>query len=162
MATILANLSSPVLIHGVKTLPRLIFKSGFCPTPDRSLERRGRVAFLAKAAGESSETSTSLSIVGSVQKVWDKSEDRVGLIGLGFAGIVALWASVNLISAIDKAPVIPSLFEFIGILYSAGRVDSKPQQISFRYLGTVNNPPLPDMVHIKLHQLYVAVSFYWY
>ncbi|GAB2250164.1 hypothetical protein Droror1_Dr00013523 [Drosera rotundifolia] len=119
MATILANLSSPVLIHGVKILPRLIFKSGFCPIPDCSLERRGRVAFLTKAAGESSETLTSLSIVGSVQKVWDKSEDRVGLIGLGFAGIVALWASVNLISAIDKVPVIPSLFEFIGILYSA-------------------------------------------
>ena len=30
---------------------------------------------------------------------WDKSdEDRVALIGLGFAAIVALWASANLIS----------------------------------------------------------------
>ena len=32
---------------------------------------------------------------------WDKSdEDRVALIGLGFAAIVALWASANLISVI--------------------------------------------------------------
>ncbi|KAF2323422.1 hypothetical protein GH714_035380 [Hevea brasiliensis] len=52
-------------------------------------------------------------------KQWDKSEDRLALFGLGFAAIVALWASTNLISAIDKLPLIPSAFELIGILYSS-------------------------------------------
>jgi hypothetical protein len=31
---------------------------------------------------------------------WDTPEDRLGLIGLGFAAVVALWASTNLIAVI--------------------------------------------------------------
>ncbi|KAI3455445.1 hypothetical protein Pfo_012108 [Paulownia fortunei] len=68
----------------------------------------------AQATGESSE----FSIVKSVQNV-DKSEDRVALIGLGFADVVAFWASTNLISAIDKLPIIPGALELIGILFSS-------------------------------------------
>ncbi|KAL1829224.1 hypothetical protein ACET3Z_007636 [Daucus carota] len=82
-------------------------------------EKQGRVTFAAKAAGDSSESSTSLSIVESVQNVWDNSEDRIALIGLGFAGVVALWASANLITAIDKLPLIPGVLEFIGTLFSS-------------------------------------------
>ncbi|KAK4754022.1 hypothetical protein SAY87_002126 [Trapa incisa] len=50
---------------------------------------------------------------------WDNSEDRLALIGLGFAGVVAFWASANLITAIDKLPLIPGVLEIIGILFSA-------------------------------------------
>ncbi|KAF6161659.1 hypothetical protein GIB67_017297 [Kingdonia uniflora] len=71
----------------------------------------------AKATGKSSETFTS--IVESVQNIWESSEDRPALVGLGFTAIVALWASTNLVVAIDKLPVIPSTFELIGILYSS-------------------------------------------
>ncbi|KAK3225402.1 hypothetical protein Dsin_005264, partial [Dipteronia sinensis] len=49
---------------------------------------------------------------------WDNSEDRLGIIGLGFAAVVALWASANLITAIDKLPIIPNAMEFVGILFS--------------------------------------------
>ncbi|PPD81737.1 hypothetical protein GOBAR_DD21322 [Gossypium barbadense] len=88
---------------------------------------RRNCAVFVKATGDSSESSTSLSIVKSVRNVvalicleqWDKSdEDRVGLIGLGFAAIVALWTSTNLISVIDKLPIIPNVLEIIGILFS--------------------------------------------
>ncbi|KAA8540401.1 hypothetical protein F0562_024680 [Nyssa sinensis] len=82
-------------------------------------ERQLRVAVVAKAMGESSESSTSLSVVKSVQNAWDKSEDRFALIGLGFAAIAAFWASANLITAIDKLPLIPGALEFIGILFSS-------------------------------------------
>nr|GMC47546.1 protein CURVATURE THYLAKOID 1C, chloroplastic [Ipomoea batatas] len=50
---------------------------------------------------------------------WDKSEDRIALIGLGFAGIVGVWAAINLVAAIDKLPIVPSTLEFIGILFSS-------------------------------------------
>ncbi|CAK9174589.1 unnamed protein product [Ilex paraguariensis] len=66
-------------------------------------ESQGRVAVVAKATGESPESSTSLSIVKSVQNIWDKSEDRFALIGLGFAAVVALWASANLITVTATA-----------------------------------------------------------
>ncbi|KAI4329238.1 hypothetical protein L6164_021526 [Bauhinia variegata] len=80
---------------------------------------QNRVGFVVKASGESSESSTSITFVKSVQNVWDKSEDRLGLIGLGFAAVVAIWASANLITAVDKLPLIPSALELIGILFSS-------------------------------------------
>ncbi|KAL5102172.1 hypothetical protein RYX36_006499 [Vicia faba] len=52
------------------------------------------------------------------QYVWDKHEDRLGLIGLGFSVVVAFWALTNLIMAIEKLTVISILLELIGILIS--------------------------------------------
>uniref|UniRef100_A0A5B7C8M8 Cyanobacterial aminoacyl-tRNA synthetase CAAD domain-containing protein n=1 Tax=Davidia involucrata TaxID=16924 RepID=A0A5B7C8M8_DAVIN len=115
MASIVANLPPPLLVNGRRPLLRTLRKFTVSAIGEREL----RVAVVAKATGESSESSTSLSVVQSVQDVWDKSEDRFALIGLGFAAIVALWASANLITAIDKLPLIPSALEFIGILFSS-------------------------------------------
>ncbi|CAI0474677.1 unnamed protein product [Linum tenue] len=89
------------------------------PLPVSQLNgKHNRAAVVSKATGESSDSSTSLNIAKSVQSAWDKSEDRVAIIGLGFAAVVALWASASLIAAIDKLPVFPSLLELVGILYS--------------------------------------------
>lgn len=113
MASITASLPPLMFAQGRKTIFRTIHK-----LPASSFRERQNHTFVVKASGESSETSTSLSIVKSVQNVWDKSEDRVGLIGLGFAAVVALWTSSNLISAIDSLPIVPSTFELIGVLFS--------------------------------------------
>ncbi|KAJ4780895.1 CURVATURE THYLAKOID protein [Rhynchospora pubera] len=70
---------------------------------------------VAKAVGNSSESSS-----GSLVKIsLSSSEDWIALAGLGFAGIVAIWAASNLISSVDKLPLIPNVMEFIGILYSS-------------------------------------------
>ncbi|XP_031277767.1 protein CURVATURE THYLAKOID 1C, chloroplastic isoform X1 [Pistacia vera] len=115
MASITANLPPPLLVQGRKTLFRTLQKLPLSPIK----ERQNRVCVVVKATGESSDSSSSLTIVKSVQNVqWDNSEDRLGLIGLGFAAIVGVWASVNLVTAIDKVPLIPNVLEFIGILFS--------------------------------------------
>ncbi|KAI7986255.1 hypothetical protein LOK49_LG14G01907 [Camellia lanceoleosa] len=131
MASIVANLPSPLLVNGrrplLTTLPKFTVSATEGAEPGfhhwrgqrMGLKRQSRVAIVVKATGESSESSTSLSVVKSVQNVWDSSEDRLALIGLGFAAVVAVWASANLITAIDKLPLIPSAFEFIGILFSS-------------------------------------------
>ncbi|XP_011080751.1 protein CURVATURE THYLAKOID 1C, chloroplastic isoform X2 [Sesamum indicum] len=112
MASVVARLPSPplVVVNGRKSVSGTLQKLAM-PTIK---ERQGCRGVKAKATGESSETS----IVKSVQNVWDNSEDRVALIGLGFAGVVGFWASINLIAAIDKLPIFPSVLELIGILYS--------------------------------------------
>ncbi|KAF8407065.1 hypothetical protein HHK36_006190 [Tetracentron sinense] len=144
MASTTAILPPSLFVHGRKFLLRTLRKLPVSAAKDG----QRRVAVVVKATGESSESSGSLSIVKSVQNVnkfillwtsgpfihkahtdfalipstclkqWDKSEDRIALVGLGFAAIVALWASANLITAIDKLPLIPSALEFIGILFS--------------------------------------------
>ncbi|XP_057454317.1 protein CURVATURE THYLAKOID 1C, chloroplastic [Lotus japonicus] len=114
MASIAASLQPPLLLHGRKS------HTGNFPSFPVSLlpGRRNLIALVVKASGESSESSTSLTVLQSVQNVWDKPEDRLGLIGFGFAGIVALWASANLITAVDQLPVLPTVLELIGILFS--------------------------------------------
>ncbi|XP_042487563.1 protein CURVATURE THYLAKOID 1C, chloroplastic [Macadamia integrifolia] len=114
MASTLPIQLPSLLFHGRKTLSRNFRKLPFSAVGDK--KRNSAVA--VKATEQSSESSTSLSIVKSVQTVWDKSEDRLGVVGLGFAAVVAIWASSNLISAIDKLPVIPGVLEFVGILFS--------------------------------------------
>ncbi|KAL5756068.1 hypothetical protein ACOSQ2_020814 [Xanthoceras sorbifolium] len=114
MASITANLAPPLLVQGRKTLFRTLQKLPVSPIK----ERQNHAALIVKATGESSESSNSLTVFKSVQNVWDKSEDRLGLIGLGFAAVVALWASANLITTIDKLPLIPNALELIGILFS--------------------------------------------
>ncbi|CAM6035751.1 unnamed protein product [Sphagnum compactum] len=54
----------------------------------------------------------------SVQEAWDKLDDKLAVGGLGFAALIVLWASTGLIGAIDKLPLIPAVFEFVGILFS--------------------------------------------
>ncbi|KAG6792351.1 hypothetical protein POTOM_001496 [Populus tomentosa] len=116
MASIYANLPSPpLLVHGKRIPFRTLQKLPLSTIK----ERQNCVAVAVKATGESSESSASLSIVKSVQNIWDDSEDRLALVGLGFAALVAVWASANVITAVDKLPVIPSALEFVGILYSS-------------------------------------------
>ncbi|KAH7547267.1 hypothetical protein FEM48_Zijuj01G0291700 [Ziziphus jujuba var. spinosa] len=132
MASIIASLPPSLLANERKSLFRALPK-----LPVYSVrERQNRVSFVAvKATGESSESSSSLSIVKSVQSAWDKSEDRLAFVGLGFAAVVALWASTNLITAIDRLPVIPGLLELVGILFSWGRAYPNHQQSNIRNLG---------------------------
>ncbi|KAK1376004.1 protein CURVATURE THYLAKOID 1C, chloroplastic [Heracleum sosnowskyi] len=117
MASTITSLTLPPLFSSERqTLFRPLIKF---PVLALGGEKQFRVTVAAKAAGDSSESSTSLSIVESVQNIWDNSEDRIALFGLGFAGVVALWASANLITAIDKLPLIPGVLEFVGILFSS-------------------------------------------
>ncbi|WCJ40789.1 Protein CURVATURE THYLAKOID 1C chloroplastic [Euphorbia peplus] len=117
MASIVAHLSSPPLLLPATrtTLFKNVQHLSFSPIK----ERQNCARVVVKAAGESSETSTSLSVFESVQNVWDSPEDRFALFGFGFAAIVGVWASANLVSAVDKLPVIPSAMELVGILYSS-------------------------------------------
>ncbi|KAL6845192.1 hypothetical protein ACP4OV_024687 [Aristida adscensionis] len=90
-------------------LPRL-------PSPgfsgSRILIRNRSVA--AKVTQDSSESSGS--IVRYVKDSFSTPGDIFALAGIGFAALAALWASVNLVEAIDKLPVLPLLFEIIGIV----------------------------------------------
>ncbi|KAE8705132.1 pentatricopeptide repeat-containing protein [Hibiscus syriacus] len=114
MASLTASLLPPLLLQDTKTLFRTCRK----PLVSYTGARRN-CAVIVKATVDSSESSTLLSIVKSVRNVWDKSdEDKVGLIGLGFAAIVALRTSTDVISAVDKLPIIPVVLEIIGILFS--------------------------------------------
>ncbi|XP_041991891.1 protein CURVATURE THYLAKOID 1C, chloroplastic isoform X1 [Salvia hispanica] len=114
MASILTRMPSPPLmvVNGRKPISGTPQRFAF---PTARVERLHRFGVIAKATGESSESS----IGKSIQDIWENSEDRVALIGLGFAGVVGFWAAVNIVTAIDKLPVVPSLLELIGLLFAS-------------------------------------------
>ena len=44
-------------------------------------------------------------IVKTLQDAWDKVEDKYAVSSLAVTGVVALWGSTGLISAIDRLPL---------------------------------------------------------
>ncbi|KAJ8632473.1 hypothetical protein MRB53_025809 [Persea americana] len=54
-------------------------------------------------------------IVKTVQEAWDKLDDKYAVASLAVAGIIVLWGSAGLISAIDRLPLIPGVLELVGI-----------------------------------------------
>jgi hypothetical protein len=80
-------------------------------------ETKSEISVEATEATDELEDSLK-SALKSVQEAWDKLDDKLAVGGLGFAALIVLWASTGLIGAIDKLPLIPAVFEFVGILFS--------------------------------------------
>ncbi|KAK9279663.1 hypothetical protein L1049_013343 [Liquidambar formosana] len=57
-------------------------------------------------------------ITKTIQEAWDKLEDKYAVTSLAVAGVVALWGSTGMISAIDRLPLVPGVLELVGIGYS--------------------------------------------
>ncbi|GMH31326.1 hypothetical protein Nepgr_033169 [Nepenthes gracilis] len=57
-------------------------------------------------------------IVKTVQEAWSKVEDKYAVTSLAAAGFIAVWCASGVISAIDRLPVIPGVFEVVGIGYT--------------------------------------------
>ncbi|KAA8520800.1 hypothetical protein F0562_014928 [Nyssa sinensis] len=57
-------------------------------------------------------------IVKTIQEAWDKVEDKYAVTSLAVAGVVGIWASTGMISAIDRLPLIPGILEIVGIGYT--------------------------------------------
>ncbi|CAA6671856.1 unnamed protein product [Spirodela intermedia] len=45
-------------------------------------------------------------------------EDKYAITILAFSGVVALWVSTGMVSAIDRLPVLPGVLELVGIGYT--------------------------------------------
>lgn len=73
---------------------------------------------MAMATGEAPAETETLEIVKKVQEAWDKVDDKYAVTSLAVAGVVALWGSTGLISAIDRLPLIPGVLELVGIGYT--------------------------------------------
>ncbi|KAL0923603.1 hypothetical protein M5K25_007664 [Dendrobium thyrsiflorum] len=75
---------------------------------------------VAMATGEApAEVATELpEIVKTIQEAWDKLEDKYAVTSIAFFTLLTLYGSAGMISAIDRLPVLPSLFELVGIGYT--------------------------------------------
>ncbi|XP_039012080.1 protein CURVATURE THYLAKOID 1B, chloroplastic-like isoform X2 [Hibiscus syriacus] len=56
--------------------------------------------------------------IKTLQKTWDRVEDKYAVSTLAVSGLVAVVGSAGLVSAIDRLPLIPGLMEAVGIGFS--------------------------------------------
>lgn len=74
---------------------------------------------VAPTSEEPTEATTEVpEILEKVQAAWDKVDDKYAVISLAVAGVIVLWGSTGLISAIDKLPLLPGVLELVGIGYT--------------------------------------------
>ncbi|XP_018478288.1 protein CURVATURE THYLAKOID 1B, chloroplastic-like isoform X1 [Raphanus sativus] len=119
-----ASFSSPSCISLPMLPPKPLQSTAYCPFP--TLDKRRKIArnVLTRAteveASVTAEADTTElpEIVKTAQEAWEKVEDKYAIGSLAFAALVALWGSTGLISAIDKLPLFPGVFELVGIGYT--------------------------------------------
>ncbi|KAG8080623.1 hypothetical protein GUJ93_ZPchr0007g3220 [Zizania palustris] len=98
---------------------------GLAPPP----RRRPGVAFAGVSYGLKAPRSVAVraadgsstevpEIVKAAQDAWAKVEDKYAVTAIGVASLVALWTAVGAIKAIDKLPILPGVFELVGIGYT--------------------------------------------
>lgn len=56
--------------------------------------------------------------VAKAQAYWDKSEQKPTLIAIGSFALLALYFTNSIVSAVDRLPLISTVFELIGLAYS--------------------------------------------
>ncbi|KAJ4850244.1 Protein CURVATURE THYLAKOID 1B, chloroplastic [Turnera subulata] len=84
----------------------------------RKLARNVMTMATGEAPAEVAATAELPEIFQTVQEAWDKVEDKYAVSSLAAAGVVALWGSAGMISAIDRLPLVPGVLEVVGIGYS--------------------------------------------
>ncbi|KAF8089754.1 hypothetical protein N665_0498s0054 [Sinapis alba] len=111
-----ASASSPSCISLPPLPPRPLQSTAYCRKIARNvLTRATEVEAPVTAEAETTELPE---IVKTAQEAWEKVEDKYAIASLAFAAVVALWGSTGLISAIDRLPLFPGVFELVGIGYT--------------------------------------------
>ncbi|WCJ22519.1 Protein CURVATURE THYLAKOID 1B chloroplastic [Euphorbia peplus] len=103
------------------TLPPPPSQSQIRPSKSAAYCRKLARNVVAMATGEASpevDTTELPEVLKTVQEAWDKVDDKYAVSSLAVAGVVALWGSTGMISAIDRLPLIPGVLELVGIGYT--------------------------------------------
>ncbi|KIY93528.1 Uncharacterized protein MNEG_14434 [Monoraphidium neglectum] len=58
-------------------------------------------------------------IVKDLSDKWEKVDNKTGVVLYGAGAVVLLWLSSTIVGAIDAVPLIPKLFELVGLGYTA-------------------------------------------
>ncbi|KAL4423182.1 hypothetical protein ABPG77_000315 [Micractinium sp. CCAP 211/92] len=58
-------------------------------------------------------------VIKDLQEKWDKVENKTSVIVYGAGGIVVLWLASTIVGALNNIPLLPKLFELVGLGYSA-------------------------------------------
>lgn len=58
-------------------------------------------------------------VVRDLQAKWDRVENKTQVAIYGFGAILVLWLSSTLVGSINRVPLLPRIFELVGLGYSS-------------------------------------------
>lgn len=58
-------------------------------------------------------------IVDDLKGKWEDLEDKNTVLAYGGAALVAVWIAGSIVNAVDGVPLLPKLFELVGLLYGS-------------------------------------------
>jgi len=77
--------------------------------------RRGMAA---RASGDPKGSYTTDNILSDLQERWDNVDDKT-TVGIYAGGaLLALWIASSVVSVFNSIPLLPKLFELVGLIYS--------------------------------------------
>ncbi|GMH00362.1 hypothetical protein Nepgr_002201 [Nepenthes gracilis] len=123
--------------------------AGYCRRVARNVAAMATGEAPAVVTGEAPgevETTETPEILKTVQEAWDKVEDKYAITTLVAAGVIALWVSTGMISAIDRLPLIPGFLELVGIGYTGW----------FAYQNLILKPAREDLLR-KIKETYSEI-----
>lgn len=58
-------------------------------------------------------------VMKDLQEKWDKVENKTSVVVYGAGGVVVLWLASTIVGALNSIPLLPKMFELVGLGYSA-------------------------------------------
>eukprot|EP00238_Polyblepharides_amylifera_P010631 CAMPEP_0196579188 /NCGR_PEP_ID=MMETSP1081-20130531/18308_1 /TAXON_ID=36882 /ORGANISM="Pyramimonas amylifera, Strain CCMP720" /LENGTH=165 /DNA_ID=CAMNT_0041898671 /DNA_START=72 /DNA_END=569 /DNA_ORIENTATION=- len=101
----------PAKVLSSKLTPLLAVKSF------ASVSRRSN--FTVKAAKEPETTFDSEEIVKTLTEKWESTQNKTTIFAYGGGIVFLLWISATIVGAINTIPVLPKLFELVGLGYTS-------------------------------------------
>lgn len=115
MATMIARNSGMCL---QRTSRASVVKSA---VPSRAFVRRAGPSRQAKFVprAETDTTVDSEQIMQDLKKKWDRVENKTQVVIYAVGAVAALWLSSTVVGSINRIPLLPRIFELIGLGYSS-------------------------------------------
>ncbi|GAB4821702.1 hypothetical protein N2152v2_008748 [Parachlorella kessleri] len=84
-----------------------------------SVRAQVKRSLVVRAETETTQQVDVEKVVKDLQDKWDKVENKTGVIVYGSGALVALWLASTVVGALNNLPLLPKLFELVGLGYSA-------------------------------------------
>lgn len=81
--------------------------------------RAQRKAVAARAEATEGTQVDAEKVIKDLQEKWDKVENKTSVVVYGAGGIVVLWLASTIVGALNNIPLLPKVFELVGLGYSA-------------------------------------------
>ncbi|KAI3701325.1 hypothetical protein L2E82_45979 [Cichorium intybus] len=115
-AVVLPRLPTTTAVR-CSALPHLPARS-FSPSIKQvSVSRRSSV-FQIKASEDASSPPDANELFNDLKEKWDALENKSTVIVYGGGAVVAIWISSILVGAVNSVPLLPKIFELVGLGYT--------------------------------------------